>query len=206
MPSNHHFGISAASAETPDSFEAYKFIVHSSGSPTSTPPHHEVNQQSTNSKPSSESSNHLSKESRSNLETQLQSLISQIEHLQSQLTDFDSKSSMRHAEIKNNPSMANDQFKTLNNRISNVETLLQQLQKDIHGYDYKAQLAQIQESLKESHESLMTYLPHSVNHVLSTVTPKTSGWVLLMVLLQVGCAIGYAVHKMRRRGGEKKFV
>lgn len=136
----------------------------------------------------------------------MQSLASQIEHLRSQLTYFDSKASTRHAELKNNPSMTNDQFNTLNNRISKIEGLLQQVQKDIQGVNYKTQLTQIQQSLKEGHESLMTSLSHSLNHLVSTATPKTSGWLLLTVLLQVGCGMGYVVYKMKRRAGVKKYV
>ncbi|KAI9783609.1 MAG: hypothetical protein M1816_001315 [Peltula sp. TS41687] len=210
LPANHHFGISAASAETPDSFEVYKFIVHSSGSSTSPTSQPAPAQTSTSSKPSSESSTQLSKEAQSNLETQVQSLASQIEHLRSQLVDFDSKSSTKQpsAELKsnNNPSMTTDQFNTLNNRISKIETLLQQVQKDIQGVDYKTQLTQIQESLKESHESLRTSLARSMHHVVSAATPKTSGWLLFMILFQVGCALAYVAYKMKRRAGEKKYV
>ena len=153
MPPDYHFGITAASAETPDSFEAYKFMLSTSKSISREEPRRA--QQPNNEQPPVKTapdtpafSMDQSKQFE-DLHDRLQTLTHLAENLMSEVKILAEKSDGRHQEITRNV-MSADRLNAMDHRIQGIEKTVR---------DYQGQFSSLQSVLKDSHSSLAESLP-----------------------------------------------
>lgn len=166
LPSNYIFGISAASAETPDSFEVYNFIVSTTSSTAREEPRHHTPQNPppvlehpTDETPATAFKSHESQFA--DLHDRLVHMSVAINHLYERLSAQGGSAEERHHELTRKLS-SSDQPQGLDARLQAIERTLQIIQKDIEGKDYQGQIAKLQDTLRDSHSSLAESLPLAV--------------------------------------------
>lgn len=225
MPSGYFFGISAASADTPDSFEVYKFVASTpTGITRELPRRDPPSQQPTppasnpgaavNDQPSHSSSSDIQLAAQvTDLQNRLQSMSQQVENVFREVQQLVSKFETRHQELAHKIT-SNEQLSALDRRIQSFENTLR---------SYDGQFSSIQGALKDSHSTLNEGLSQHMTHrkcrspkyhlailtmssVISTKSPKTSSFVIALIVFQLLLAGSYIMYKRRRANGPKKYL
>ncbi|KAI9675344.1 MAG: hypothetical protein M1817_001248 [Caeruleum heppii] len=218
LPSAYKFGISAASAETPDSFEVYKFLVHSASTFSSPPPEshpdehpnsHQSNDNHHNGQPIT-TSDHLS-----GLESRLNSLAGQIDSLERILQSTSTRLQTLQNTLSQQPPSGNNP-KTpsasipddLAPRLSSVESILNSIQHTLASRSSSESqiIEKVQHAVSESHSNLMAHLPTKMGHAVRDHAPRIGVLVFAVVVVQVLVVMGYVVYKRRRANAPKKYL
>ena len=157
MPPDYTFGITAASAETPDSFEAYKFQLSSSqASKQEQPQQH----QATGFQPGADAHSSMYKTSDSQFEDlhqKLQSLQQAVDKLEHDITKLQGDAESRHRETTRGlPSRD-----TLNT-IASQSDKLDRIERTLNGF--QSQFSTLRGVLKDSHDSLTEGLPKHIGN------------------------------------------
>ena len=156
MPPEYHFGITAASAETPDSFEAYKFKLLTSRSITreeprrAQQPYAEQPHINVNTPPETPASAIDQSKQFEDLHNRLQIVTHLVDVILNEVKVLADKSDGRHQELSRN-AMSADRLNAMDQRIQGIEKTVR---------DYQGQFSSLQAILKDSHSSLAESLPN----------------------------------------------
>ena len=200
LPTDYYFGISAGSAETPDSFEASRFTVHTSTSTSPPPPRQEGNPQSGQPIQGQASDTEVA-----DLKNRLAGMTQHLETLEKLVRDTDANAHNRHQDLSNKQPGA-DKLNALDSRLQTIEHMVRKIQSDVEGRDYRGQLDKLQNILETSHSNLMTHLPASMSNIVTTSAPRMWTFVLCVVVVQLALAVSYVVYKRRRANAPKKYL
>jgi len=156
MPSGYHFGITAASAETADSFEANKFTLLTAQSITreeprrvQSPPAEQPNNNAGSPQDTAASAIVDHTAQFEDLHNRLQIMAHQLDDLFREVKGFADKSEVRHQELSRNALSAD--------RLNSMDQRLQGIEKNVR--DYQGQFSSLQSVLRDSHSSLAESLP-----------------------------------------------
>lgn len=157
MPPGYHFGLTAASAETADSFEIYSFALATSRSITREEPRRAqpppvAQPDDRNNAPPSETQappNAPSDARFDDLHNRLQTMAQSIESLFQEVKQLAGKSESRHQELSRNIITA-DRLNSMDQRLQGIERTVR---------EYQGQFSSLQSTLKDSHSSLVEGLP-----------------------------------------------
>ena len=176
MPSDNYFGVTAASSETPDSFEVFKFIVKTTTSYAREEPRkqqvippiakvEEVTPDSASEKvKDSEASSIKSQDAQfADLHNRLQLMSHSMDNLFRELTRSSSLAQARQSEMQSTL-LTKDHVKALEDRLQKIESSVTQLRKDVNSKDYTGHFNDIHTSLKTGHDNLLASLPDTVGH------------------------------------------
>lgn len=166
LPSNYNFGLSAATAEKPDSFEVFKFLLSGTdsgsqgGSQDQQQQQHQQQQQQEvkrdNQPPADNNPGSTGNVQGSQLaafEDRLQKIDSTVNSISADVSKLSQKSGQRHDEaIRGGVTKA--QFNDLESRLQGIESTLSDIRKDLEGRDYSKQFSQLQKQLQTSHSNL----------------------------------------------------
>ncbi|KAI9809423.1 MAG: hypothetical protein M1827_006859 [Pycnora praestabilis] len=217
LPTDNHFGISAASAENPDSFEVYKFLVRAD-TPAQSPPPSPQQEFSQDTSPAQDNSaEQLSDVPASSITSQdaqfvdlhnrLQVMSHQINRLTAQLTTFAANSDKRHGEmVQSVNKLPFEQMRSMDSRLQSIERTLQTVQKDVEGQDYQEHLTKLQDTMRDTHSSLLRALPESMSQVVSKSAPRMGFFIFLVIVFQLLLAGSYVIYKRRRANAPKKYL
>ncbi|KAL8738569.1 MAG: hypothetical protein Q9181_000676 [Wetmoreana brouardii] len=170
LPSGYYFGISAASADTPDSFEVYKFVTSTAPGITRELPRRDPPPQqppAPASNPGGASSDQSSRYTPS--DTQLAARFTDLQnHIQTLSRDLDgvlrevqqlaSNSEARHQDLSHRV-ISNEQLSALDRRMQSIEDTLR---------GHQGQFSSIQGALKDSHSTLNEGLTQQMTHRATT--------------------------------------
>ncbi len=228
LPQDYYFGISAASAENPDSFEVHKFIVSTTNSHTREEPNrqrvpdarnqqHQQHQQHQNQPPkktaSSQSippwiqdviaSNVQGQQAQfEDLHNRIQDIAHHIAAIHTALDSMNDLASHRHNELISRLAPVDDRS-AHNVRISeSIERTSKQILRDLESKDFKDVLGQMHRRLEDNHADL----PGVVKRV---VKEHGLSWISLLVIafaVQIMVVGAYIVYKKRRGGAPKKYL
>ncbi|KAK4693438.1 hypothetical protein P7C71_g3968, partial [Lecanoromycetidae sp. Uapishka_2] len=200
MPSNYHFGITAASAETADSFEAYKFTLTTAlGITREEPRRQQQAQQQQQSSPVDDtpaSSIQNQDAQFADLHDRLQLLSHSIDTVSREVKALAEKSEGRHQELSRNFVSAD--------KLSAIDQRLQGIEKTVR--DYQGQFSNLQGILKDSHSSLAESLPKHMGDIINTSAPRMGLLLFVFVGVQLLLAGAYIIYKRRRAQGPKKYL
>jgi len=168
MPSDYHFGITAASAETADSFETYKFTLSTGRGITREEPRRQQQDQqqqqqqqqqpraaewpniNLDTPPDNPASSIPNQDAQfADLHDRLQLLAHSIDTLYREVRVMGEKSEGRHQELSRNV-MSADRVNAMDQRLQGIEKTVR---------DYQGQFSNLQGILKDSHSSLAESLP-----------------------------------------------
>ncbi|KAJ9296518.1 hypothetical protein DTO271G3_5216 [Paecilomyces variotii] len=218
LPAGNTFGVTAATPDTPDSFEVFKFLVWTfqSGTTGQAPPSQQqqgsqqplYNQQDSGSqdiqdKPASYYT--TSAQQFEDLHVRLQLMSKASNTMLREITGLRSKQEERHQELLRN-FISKDHYANLDARLQRIESLLQAIQRDVQGKDYQDRFAQLQEALKSSHLTLTESLQTSIYTMIAASTPRMGLFVFVLIAFQIMLAGSYIIYKKRRANMPKKFL
>lgn len=156
MPAGYHFGLTAASAETADSFEANKFKIFTAQSVTreepgrSQPPPGEQPDKNAASPPDTPASTIVDHTAQfEDLHNRLQIMAHQLDNLFREVKGLADRSEGRHQETTRN-ALSVDRFNAMDTRLQGIEKTVR---------DYQGQFSSLQNVLRDSHISLAESLP-----------------------------------------------
>ncbi|PGH03312.1 hypothetical protein AJ79_07390 [Helicocarpus griseus UAMH5409] len=211
------FGVTAASADTPDSFEVFKFAVSvpdKAGVGSQSYRSYE-NQQVPPKRPNTNGNQQQQQQPNagnsdidtrlSDLQNRFQTLVSSSERLLSEIQALSKKSDERHRDISSQLTPNRDHAKNMEQRMQRIETMLESIQKDVKNKDLQNQFKKLQDSLKNSHSGMMEHL-QSTSHQLLSSTPRMGLFIFLIVAIQLALAASYIIYKRRRANMPKKFL
>ncbi|KAL8681565.1 MAG: hypothetical protein Q9186_002305 [Xanthomendoza sp. 1 TL-2023] len=207
LPSGYYFGISAASADTPDSFEIYKFVTSAAPGitrelPRRDPPPH---QPPPASNPGAANNNHGSRGSSSDaqftsqltdLQNRLQTVSHALDNVFREVQQLASKSEARHQDLSHKV-VSSEQLSAMDTRIQSIESTLR---------GFSGQFSNIHSSLKDSHSTLNEGLTQQMTHIISTKSPRMSSFVIVVIVFQLLLAGSYVLYKRRKANGPKKYL
>ncbi|KAL8633488.1 hypothetical protein Q9189_000834 [Teloschistes chrysophthalmus] len=208
MPSGYFFGISAASADTPDSFEVYKFVASTpTGITRELPRRNPPSQQppppasnagaAVNGQDSRSSSSDIQLAAQvTDLQNRLQSMSQQVDNVFREVQQLVSKFEARHQELAHKIT-SNEQLSALDRRVQSFEDTLR---------SHEGHFSSIQGALKDSHSTLNEGLTQHMTHLISTKSPKTSSFIIALIVFQLLLAGSYVMYKRRRANGPKKYL
>ncbi|KAL8723040.1 MAG: hypothetical protein Q9225_000582 [Loekoesia sp. 1 TL-2023] len=166
LPSGYYFGVSAASADTPDSFEIYKFVTSTAPGVTREIPRHDhpsQQQPPPASNPGGQANDQGSQYASSNaqfavqftdLQNRLQALSQSLDNVFREVQQLSAKSDARHQDLSHKVT-SNDQINSMSQKIQSIESTLQ---------SYQGQFSSIHGVLKDSHSTLNEGLTQQMTH------------------------------------------
>ncbi|KKZ67640.1 hypothetical protein EMCG_06700 [[Emmonsia] crescens] len=219
LPSGNTFGITAASAENPDSFEIFKFAlsVPDAAAPGSQTYQHRPyenqhmpsNNNKRNSNPNQQQApnvdNSVIDNRLNDMQNRLQVLMGITERLLTEMQSLSSKVDERHQDALKKLAPNRDQAGQIEQRMQRIENMLQAVQKHVKNSDLKKQFNELQHSLKTSHSGVIEHLQSTSHQILSS-TPRMGFFIFLIVAFQLSLAASYIIYKRRRSSMPKKFL
>ncbi|KAK2873683.1 hypothetical protein FQN49_002162 [Arthroderma sp. PD_2] len=208
VPPGNVFGLTAASAESPDSFEAFRFAVTvqstSSGNRKNERGYEAQHMpaQSNNKAPGGGNGNIDSQVK--DLQNRLQTITSTTTKLMEELHALKATNEDRMKEIIRIIAHR-DQVSSVDQRIQRIERMVETMQKELERKDYQHQFKQLQDLLHNSHSGLLNTLQDSSHRIISSA-PRMGFFVFCVIAVQVLLAAAYVVYKKRRSGMPKKFL
>lgn len=169
LPQDYYFGVTAASADTPDAYEVYKFVTTTSSSIAreeprrnpppqqqqqyQQPPAYQQQQQYQQHYEDTQASQYKNQEAQfADLHNRLQFMAHAIDNIQAAVSKLSDSSEGRHQEISRNV-MTGDQLKAMDQRIQGIERTVR---------DYQKEFSSLQSVLKDTHGNLMQSIPAHV--------------------------------------------
>jgi len=193
LPSGYYFGITAATAENPDSFEVTKFVVSSASGSQAPPPPQQQQQQARQAQHGVGSPPPLQKLDRfpgspeavpdrvadeirnqddqfADLHNRLQGMTHQVANIFGEFDQLSRKMEERHNQMMAAmPVVPHDNINDLKRRIEGIERTVQQIQKDVEGRDYGKHISDLQRSVDNIKGGLTEHLPDTLGQ--SKFTP-----------------------------------
>lgn len=229
LPSGYFFGISAATAETPDSFEVNKFVVSTTTSITreepqkdkSPPPAAAAEQDkrphleklerfpgSPEAIPDVDASTISRQEEQfADLHNRLQGMTHQIANVFGEFDRLSRTLEERHRDVISHiPGSQSDALAALSRRLENIERTVAVIQKDVEGKDYRETLTNLQQAVEGVRGGLTDHLPDTIGQMITTSAPKMGKFVFVVVAFQVMLVGAYIVYKKRRDNAPKKYL
>ncbi|KAJ5497352.1 Concanavalin A-like lectin/glucanase subgroup [Penicillium fimorum] len=223
LPAGNTFGITAATPETPDSFEIFKFILESAtGQGSTIPPSQGRTQQpivnQISDQPPQPITNSGGEVTLNGLAAQIADLSGRIQLsgkatnlILQELKNQAQKADERHAELVQKALAQDRQLAQFDSRLSRVEQVLQVVQSDLKSIasqskDYSGRFNQLHETLRSSHLSLSENLQGHLLSVITASSPRMGFFIFLLIAFQVVLVISYVVYKRRRANMPKKFL
>ena len=175
MPSDYHFGLTAASAETADSFEIYKFSLFTSRSITREEPRRAQpppvgqpdNRENAPPPPPPQTQappTGLSDAQFEDLRNRLQAMTQSIDNIAQEIKQLADKSEGRHQEVSRKIIAAD--------RLNSMDQRLQGIEKNVR--EYQGQFSSLQNTLRDSHSSIVEGLPKHMSDSMYSLTLPNS--------------------------------
>ncbi|KAL9072273.1 MAG: hypothetical protein Q9157_005163 [Trypethelium eluteriae] len=217
----YYFGITAGSAETPDSFEVSKFTLSSTSSPQQQQQQQQPPSQQQQPPPASQPPSQQQQQNQAapanidltDVNSRLQHLTQQTESLASQLQQLVQSLDERHGSLiqqvramqstqQSSGSGSHAKLDDVAKRVESIERAVTDIKRDVEGKDYSEHLANLHSSIRETREGLMGSLPG----MISSSAPRMGFFLFVVIAFQVMLAGSYIVYKRRRANAPKKFL
>ena len=200
LPTGYFFGVSAATADNPDSFEVNHFVVSTTSAISRDVPL--SNQQRQQTQHQAQARQNVlpnapevladtdagaikrQEDQFADVHNRLQGLSHQIVSMYSEFERISQALNDRHQEVLNRmPKIPEDMINTLrsssdslgalNRRIEGIERTLQVIQKDVEGRDYKEHLTNLQQAVDGVRGGLTDNLPDTLSQSTSLFAPSS---------------------------------
>lgn len=233
LPEGYYFGISAASAENPDSFEIHKFVVSTINSYKQGEPDKHQQQQNLASQQIHEQQTHKqqpmgSSTDQQNIPKMLEDVLAgNIRSQQDQFADLHNRiqiinnrvyemydrieqmqreSEQRYNNIMNRLVPTDDRSAAVLRNVEKVERTTMQVLRDLESKDFKDMMNQVHRALENNQESLSRSLPLAMGAVYGSHKPSLISFLFIAVAVQIMVTGAYIVYKKRRNSAPKKYL
>ncbi|KAF1816142.1 concanavalin A-like lectin/glucanase [Eremomyces bilateralis CBS 781.70] len=230
LPSGNQFGFTAGSAENPDSFEIAQFLV--SDTPSAAPPpsndRRSVEHDASNGKPNDASSWWDWKDSQNSPASAFRTEEQRFSDLHDRLTTINHDMTILYdallkleKQISDQSGRVFDEVSSVHRRVDalerevgrgnvgklgKIEGIVERVQREVEGKDYKEILDKIHAALHESHATLMYSLPAHMSQSISAASPRMGFFLFIVIVFQIMLAASYFVYKKRKNAMPKKYL
>ncbi|KAK3047463.1 hypothetical protein LTR09_011092 [Extremus antarcticus] len=227
LPSGYYFGVTAATADQPDSFEIYRFIVSSVASGGQQqgqqqqvlkgvkggPPQLERLDRfpgAPEAVPDRMADDIKSQQEQfADLHNRLQGLTHQVANVFGEFEQLGRKLEERHTQLLSSMpgGFPSDKIDSLGRRMENLEKTLEQVRRDVEGKDYREHLNQLNVAIESVKGGITDSLdPENIGRIMRTHGPRLGMYAFGVVAVQVMIAGAYVVYKRRRNSMPKKYL
>ena len=234
LPLGYYFGITAASAENPDSFESKGFIVSSKVQQQESGSHRDSSTSYDNlpgTSPNNQGWRWLAEEDQvkdspassyktdearfQDLHDRITVLGHELNLLFQDLTTLRKEQEQQHQELVRWLSPIFVYAESTRGMVEQVERLLKDVKNDIESKDYREHLNQLGNVVREGHATITDNSKFSCYkfsfQTLTSVTviashPRLGFFAFLVVASQIALLIGYIVYRRRRDKQPKKYL
>ncbi|KAH7075195.1 concanavalin A-like lectin/glucanase domain-containing protein [Paraphoma chrysanthemicola] len=235
LPEGYYFGVSASSAENPDSFEVHKFIVSTTKSVTREEPNRQryttpdSHQQQANlaSQKIHEQQTHKSsahndipdkvedvladsirsqQEQFADLHNRIQIMNHHIDEIHDLVFKMHQESEHRFNDLMNRVVPIDDRSAATIRNVEKVERTTMEILRDLESKDFKDMMNQIHRALENNHEGLSQTLPLVMGAVVGSHKPSIISFLFVAIAVQIMVTGAYIVYKKRRNSAPKKYL
>lgn len=223
LPRGYYLGVTAATADNPDSFEISKVVTATTSAIARDEPMARHARQPSQQQTHGE--NHrlpnapemladieadairIQEEQFADLHNRLQGMSHQIANIFGEFEKLSRQMNDKHNEligkIPNSPEAG---LSAMSRRLETIERGIERIQRDVEGRDYKEHFSNLQQAVEGVRGGLSDTLPNNLKTIVTGSAPKTGTFVLIVVIVQVGLLGAYIVYKKRRDNAPKKFL
>lgn len=236
LPEGYYFGVSASSAENPDSFEVHKFIVSTTNTYTREEPkkkyakpagHQEQanmasqqqHQQQTHKQGGADHSN-IPQMLEDVLAGSIRSQADQFADLHNRVQIINNRVAEIHEMVEHMVRTNTEHYNNLMNRVvpiddrsaatirnvEKVERTTMEILRDLESKDFKDMMQQIHGALERNHDGLTMSLPVAMGAVYQGHKPSMTSFLFVAVAVQIMITGAYIVYKKRRNSQPKKYL
>jgi lectin, mannose-binding 1 len=226
LPSNYGFGMTAASADPPDTFEIFGFTLSSLPAGVtppsnnqnfvgySAPPTPNQNPQGMLQADDTPASQYTTTETQfADLHNRLNLLSKSITNLFSEVSRLSSSLEARHNELVNRipannaaPNTNSQSNTALDNRLANLERILTSMEKELKSGDHSGQFAKISEQIQQTHVGVTEHVPARMREYVIAHTPRIGFILYSFMAFQTLCVGGFVWYKWRKNTMPKKYL
>ncbi|KAJ5722311.1 hypothetical protein N7488_000346 [Penicillium malachiteum] len=209
LPSGNTFGLTAATPENPDSFEVFKFVLESASGqavPQGNPYQQQQQVVNRDAPPAPQAGSDKDYSTQffdlnNRIQSQSKATNAILQEIKAQAIKSEDRQAEAHRILA-----SKDQVSSLEARLQRIESMLQNIQRDLEGKDYSSRFNQLQDTLRTSHLSLTENLHGHLLNVITASTPRMGFFIFLIIAFQIFLAVAYVVYKRRRANMPKKFL
>jgi lectin, mannose-binding 1 len=222
LPADYGFGMTAASADPPDSFEVFTFTL----SPVNAPPPVGQNYQQQQQQQASRSYQNQQAQPQGGMYQLDDTPASQYTTTDAQFADLHNRLSLLSKSISNlfvevqristsfearqNELMtrmpSSQSISSLDNRVANLDRIISSLERELKTGDHSKQFAKLSEQLAQTHSSVTEHVPQRLREYVIAHTPRI-GFILYSFMAFQTCCIGAFVwYKWKKSTMPKKFL
>jgi mannose-binding lectin 1 len=236
LPEGYYFGVSASSAENPDSFEVHKFIVSTTNSYTREEPNkkyakpawHQEQANMASQQGHSQQTHKQGNTDHSNVPQMLEDVLAssirsqadQFADLHNRIQIINNRVAEIHEMVEHMTRTNNEQYNNLMNRVvpiddrsaatirnvEKVERTTMEILRDLESKDFKDMMQQIHRALENNSEGLSRSLPEAMGVVVGKHGPSLTSFLFVAVAVQIMVTGAWIVYKKRRNGQPKKYL
>jgi lectin, mannose-binding 1 len=217
LPTDYNFGMTAASADPPDSFEVFAFTLVSVNAP---PPIQQQTYQQTQqqaqpqggdgtaifSADDTPASQYTTSDAQfADLHNRLTLLSKSISTLFAEMKRISTDLDAHHRELLNRiPS--SQSLSNLDTRVSSLDRTVAALEKELKSGDHRGQFAKLSEQIAQTHVGVTEHVPQRLREYVIAHTPRI-GFILYSFMAFQTCAVGAFVwYKWRKSTMPKKYL
>lgn len=216
LPTDYSFGMTASSADPPDSIEVFAFTLSSA---TSNPPQQQQYQQhiggqNQQAQPQggmyqmddTPASSYTTSDAQfADLHNRLNLLSKSISNLFAEVSRISAVQDARHNELLSRiPS--SQSLSSLDGRVSNLDRIISSLESELRSSDHKGQFAKLSEQITQTHLGVTEQVPERLREYVIAHTPRI-GFILYSFMAFQTCCIGVFVwYKWRKSTMPKKYL
>lgn len=230
LPENYYFGISASSAENPDSFEVHKFIVSTTKSPANEESnrHRHPQQPIQGQRDAQAQQQTRSSGSQADIPQILQDVLadsikSQDDrfadlHNRLQLTthhvlalyDLVKRTSeenvKRWEELMRRQAPMDDRSAAAIRHMEKVDRTTLQILRDLESKDFKDMLSQVHRAIENTHQGLSASVPIAMANIAAGHKQNMTTFLFIAIAVQIMVTGAYILYKKRRNSAPKKYL
>lgn len=223
IPEGYFLGVSAVSAENPDSFEVFRLVTTTDKStPGQSEPNIQTNLQARilheqklkeantpgflgqdNEDPPEISADQIKTDRQfADLHDRIQATFKHVSTFQRDFNHFTDDAQARNKELVDLLSGPLAKIKEMDDRLKSLETTIQSIKYLVGDKDYLRLHTELKQAMSESHTNILAGVGHSVRSHAPSM-----GWFLFLVLgFQAFLAGSYVLYKRQRANGPKKYL
>ena len=221
LPIDYGFGMTAASADPPDSFEVFAFALASA---VAAPPPTQQQQQTYQPPPQQQGQNpsqqpgmlpvddtpasaYTTTEAQfADLHNRLNLLSKSFSTLFTELQRVSSTLDARHSEILARIPSSSSSMTSLDNRIASLDRTVSNLERELKSSDHTAQFAKLSEQIAQTHNSVTEHVPQRLREYVAAHTPRIGFILYSFMAFQTLCVGGFVWYKWRKNHMPKKYL
>lgn len=220
LPAGYSLGVTAVSAETPDSVEIFKITVmtdsHSPEAPPEswqqsqqqTPPEQQSYKEAdaTNDPPEIPAEAIEQARQFADVHNRLQAVFRHIGSLQRDIKNANQKAEDRHSELMVARTVPFEQLNAMERRLEGIEKAVYEIKAEVGNKEYLRLHSDLKKTLQDSHTTLLEGMAGRVGHAITSSAPRLGFFIFVILASQLLLAVSYVVYKRRRSMAPKKYL